>query len=73
MKSFDHFNQSTACPICGLSDEGMSVLIPIDGTGDGRIAECLQVHLDCIDIRAMRENGKATILYQMFNEINKGE
>lgn len=66
MRTFEHFNASTVpCPICGTKEDKPPVLIPIDGTGDGKIAEAIQVHLDCIELRAKRNfDGYCTLLYQ---------
>lgn len=33
--------------MCGDSHDAETVLISIDGTGDGRIAEAVPVHLEC--------------------------
>jgi hypothetical protein len=43
---FDHYNAATPCPICGGTEDGKAVLIPITGTGDGRCVEAAQVHLE---------------------------
>jgi hypothetical protein len=45
---FDHYNAATPCPICGGTEDGKAVLIPITGTGDGRCVEAAQVHLNCL-------------------------
>lgn len=59
MRTFDRFNTSGApCPICGTHAAKPPVLIPIHGTEDDGICEALQVHLDCINLTAYRENGK---------------
>ena len=62
MKFFKRFNRSGApCPICGTLDNKSSVLIPINGMEKGDICECLQIHLDCIDLRAYRDNDEIMI------------
>jgi hypothetical protein len=59
MRTFKHFNQSGApCPICGTVDDKPPVLVPIYGTEDDGICEALQIHLDCINLTAYRENGR---------------
>ena len=50
MRTFKHFNKAGKCPICGTNKDGETVLIPIQGTGDGHISEAVQIHLDCIDL-----------------------
>ena len=53
MRIFEHFNQSgDPCPICGTVDDKPPVLVAIHGTGDGRICEAMQIHLDCINLTA---------------------
>lgn len=45
---FDHFNDSTYCPICLERGDGKAVLVPIAGRRRGGCAEAVQVHLDCL-------------------------
>lgn len=59
MRTFEHFNQSGApCPICGTVDDKPPVLVAIHGTENDGVCEALQVHLDCINLTAYRENGR---------------
>ena len=59
MRTFEHFNQfGDPCPICGTHEDKPPVLVGIHGTQDGNICEALQVHLDCINLTAYREDGK---------------
>ncbi|RMG79791.1 MAG: hypothetical protein D6707_07535 [Bacteroidetes bacterium] len=53
---FEHFNQTTNCPICNTNKDGKAVLIPIEGTEDDGIMEAMQVHLDCIDLFAFEDD-----------------
>ena len=46
-RTFQHFPEDSVCPICRTSDDGETVLIEIDGTSDGKIAEAAPVHLSC--------------------------
>ena len=46
-RSFDHFPEDSVCPICRTSDDGECVLVQIDGTGDGKIAEAAPMHMSC--------------------------
>jgi hypothetical protein len=69
MRAFEHFNSSGApCPICGTVDDKPPVLISIQGTSNDGICEAVQVHLDCINLIAYRDNGKIVIEMQ-FEEI----
>lgn len=46
-RTFDSFPQASICPVCKTSDDKECVLVVIDGTGDGSIAEAQPVHLEC--------------------------
>ena len=48
-RTFEHFPEEAdmKCPVCGTNDDGETVLVPIVGTGDGRICEAQCVHLAC--------------------------
>ncbi len=50
MRTFKKFGagQGHLCPICKTDEEKETVLIPINGTQEGNIAEAEQFHLDCI-------------------------
>jgi len=46
---FEHPNMNDfACPICGTQEDKRVVLVPIQGTREGVMVECEQVHLDCL-------------------------
>lgn len=47
LRTFTHFPPNATCPVCGMSDDDETVLIPIDGTQDGNICEAQPVHLAC--------------------------
>lgn len=66
MKVFKSFNSNTICPICKTNEDKETVLVPIDGTEKGRIAEAVQIHLECINIRISNEqiNGNK-LIYQL--------
>jgi len=64
MKYFEHFNESTNCPICGKNNDGKAVLIPIVGEIKENVAECKQVHLDCLDLYWQNYKPKEYIIYQ---------
>lgn len=65
MKIFNRFNSETLCQICKKNIQGKSVLIPLDGTEDGNLVECLQVHLNCLDLRIMRTRTSGDVIYQI--------
>ena len=46
-RTYEHFPDNVKCPVCHTDDDGETVLVPIDGTGDGHIAEAQCVHLAC--------------------------
>lgn len=67
MRTFEHFNKKTGCIICGKTTDTPPVLIAIDGTGDGKIAEAEQVHLECLDLSIAKNfNGTEHLIYQRF-------
>lgn len=45
--TFEHFPPASLCPICGSSEDGETILLPIDGTSDDGICEAAPVHLWC--------------------------
>lgn len=47
LRTFKHFPQTAECPVCHTHEDSKTVLIQIDGTGDGHIAEAAPVHLAC--------------------------
>ena len=67
MNIFSGFNQSTPCPICGTTEDKKAVLIPVSGTEKDELVECIQVHLDCIELTVYR-NEQQTWLMMGFNE-----
>lgn len=46
-RTFKGFPDDVTCPVCGTNDEGESVLIHIDGTGDGTVVQGQPIHLGC--------------------------
>ena len=47
LKTFEHFPDNKKCVVCGTNEDDQCVLVMIDGTGDGSIAEAEPVHLAC--------------------------
>ncbi len=74
MKVFEHpnFNNGEGCLVCGLPTDKPVVLVPIEGTGDGLTFEAMQLHLDCIDLRAIDGIGRIALI-QTFKPQKRGE
>ena len=49
-RTFDHFPEAFACPICKSNKDSPCVLVPIPGTEDGRNVEANPVHVKCADL-----------------------
>jgi len=65
MRTFEKFNDSgSPCIICGTKKNTPPVLIPINGTEEDNISEAEQVHLDCINLRMVKESDKI-VIYQI--------
>jgi len=47
LNSFPEFPPEIVCPVCRTNEPGETVLVPIDGTTMGRIAEAQPIHLAC--------------------------
>lgn len=45
---FEQFPTETVCPVCGTSDEGQCLLVPIQGTEEDGICEAKPIHLRCL-------------------------
>jgi len=61
---FPHHPAGTICPICGTDRDCESVLVGIDGTGDGSIEEAQPTHLGCL-LAAMRYRRDMGAYYAM--------
>jgi hypothetical protein len=66
MKIFDHFPSDDHCFLCGNYKDAPCILVPIDGTGDGRIMEGLPIHVDCL-LNGMSINKGLGIVYKRGN------
>lgn len=62
MRIFEEFNQAggVVCPICKTNKIEKTVLIQILGTTRDNIAEAMQVHLECLDLKILRDADGAT-------------
>jgi len=47
LRTFDHFPESSICPVCGTNEDATTILVNIDGTEDGSIVEAAPAHLNC--------------------------
>lgn len=63
MRPFEHFPKESVCKLCGTNDDKECTLIPIDGTGDGRICEAVPTHCECIKNISIRYNKDVNIFY----------
>lgn len=45
---FKRFPSTSTCPICGTNADKPCTLMPIDDTGDDRIAEASVIHVECL-------------------------
>lgn len=61
MRIFDNYPKDFKCPVCGTDKQGSCALIAIDNTQEGNIEEAIPVHIDCIDLRYMKEHN---LIYQ---------
>jgi hypothetical protein len=63
MKIFKNRNLSgnDTCPICKTSKNGETVLIAIEGTQKGNIAQGMQFHLECLNLQWNKQHN---IIYQ---------
>lgn len=52
MKIFEQPNLITfRCPICGTNDKKPVTLVPIYGTEKDGMAQAIQVHVDCLELK----------------------
>lgn len=67
MRTFKHRNITgkEVCPICNTNKDGETVLIAIDGTQKGNIAQAIQFHLACLELSYNKQCG---LIYQTIGE-----
>ena len=68
MRTFEHFPKKDKCGLCGTNKDGVSMLVGVDGTGDGRIEEHILIYVDCIKLRYNPEIG---VFYQRVMNFKK--
>lgn len=61
LRTFEAFPSTNKCVVCGTNENGDTVLVQVDGTKDGNIAEAVPVHLACAV--ATNYNKNVGILY----------
>jgi len=59
--------------MCGTNEDKPCTLIPIDGTGDKRIAEAVPVHVSCATKGDLRFNKKVNLFYKVAITIPSSE
>jgi len=64
MRAFKHFPKDSTCKMCGTNDDKECILIPVDGTGDGKICEAIPVHVECIQKGDLRFSREVNIFYR---------
>ena len=62
MNTFEHFPDTTECPVCHTNKDGECVLIPVDGTEDGSIEQAKPVHVECLT--GFRMNVNVGVIYK---------
>lgn len=66
---FEHFPESDKikCPLCGTNRDAPCVLIPIDGTDEGRNCEAAVTHVDCLtkNFEQLRYNRSVGVIYRV--------
>jgi hypothetical protein len=60
-RTFAEFPEDAVCPVCKTNDDGVTVLVEIDGTSKDGLAEAQPFHLKCAV--AERFNREMGILY----------
>ena len=61
LRTFEHFPQTSRCPICDNSEDGECCLVPIIGTQEGTIVEAIPIHTGCLSLVYDKKNN---IIYQ---------
>jgi len=69
MKIFENFNESGKCHVCGTNKPGKTVLVPLDSTSKDRIEQAVQIHLDCLELRAKVLPNGDVLIYQIDNDL----
>lgn len=64
--TFEHFPESAICPVCGTNEDAECILIQIDSTEKGNIAEAQPTHLWCAV--AEQFNREVGVIYRRAKE-----
>lgn len=63
VRTFEHFPEDDTCPVCGSGEDKECVLIEIQGTKQGNVAEAQPVHAECVDPSRMLYNRDVDVVY----------
>jgi len=69
MRIFEQFPKEFECIVCKTNKNSECILVPIDGTLEGRNEEATPVHVDCLKT-GFRYNKEVNFIYI---NLNKGE
>ena len=63
---FGHMNMSgdDVCPVCGKKEDKPVMLVTLDGTQGGNIAQAIQVHVGCLNLSIKTMSTGEKIIYQ---------
>ena len=65
-RTFDHFPSASNCPLCGDNEDGICVLVGIQGTQQDGNIEALPVHLSCLsNPKRYLINREINVIYAM--------
>ena len=65
VRIFKEFPKEDICPICGTNANKECILIAIEGTQEGNIAEAQCFHFECLQLFYNKDTG---IIYQVLKK-----
>lgn len=64
VRTFKHFPEGSICPLCGANRDLPCILVTIDNTQKGNIAEASPAHVQCmLDGDKLGYNKEAKLIY----------
>ncbi len=51
VRTFEHFPETSICPICKTNDDGETILVAIDGTESDGNVQATVLHLSCAVVK----------------------